>query len=134
MSQRGRVTDYLQAMAEEIKIQAQQGQQAPPNPDMMKAQAAMLTAQARAEMVKVEQMKAQMPKGETKQGLDPMKAQLEMAKLQYKGELEKLRAHDKAITDTNLMRMKIQADQQRYREKNQSDVLKLKSKLSTKKP
>jgi hypothetical protein len=133
-AQRGKIDEYLYNITENIKIQAQKPKQQPPNPDLLKAQAAVMEAQA-----KVQEIQAKMKMKEEELQVESQKIQMEaqnagvklshssdhdMQKLQMQLQAQAERAQEKLQTDTNLMQMKIQADDNRYNKKAQTDLLK----------
>jgi hypothetical protein len=133
-AQRGKIDEYLYNITEKIKIDAKKPKQQPPDPNLMKAQAALLEAQAKMQEV---QIKAQME--QQKLQVESQKIQLnaqtsgvemqhnaghDLQKLQMQLQAQAERAQEKMQTDTNLMQMKIQADDNRYEKKAQADLLK----------
>jgi hypothetical protein len=120
---RGELEDYLSAIANRFKQMAVNPPPQPPNPDMMKAQAAVMTAQAKMQDVQTKAQKSQMDtqieaqKFQAEEGGQNMRQQMVMA-------ADAQRAREKMMSDQNLESLKMKAKQEEYQHKMQADAMK----------
>jgi hypothetical protein len=120
---RGELEDYLMAISTRYKQMAVNPPPQPPNPEMMKAQAAVMSAQAKMQDVQVKGQKAQ-----ADMQLDMQKTQVdhtgENVRQQMVMAADAQRAREKMMSDQNLEQLKMQAKQSEYQAKMAADAQK----------
>jgi len=121
---RGELEDHLFKMVENIKMQARMPKQQPPNPDLMKAQAAMQEAQARMMQAQNEQQKAQLEAQYNQQKLQ-VDLMIAREKAQVAGEYAVAQAQAKIQADTNKFQLEMEMKDRELQSKSQLEELKM---------
>jgi hypothetical protein len=128
---RGEMQDYLQAMLTRYQNMAVNPQPQPPNPDAIRAQAAMMAAQAKTQEVQVRSQKVQLDaqamgmKTQADQSGQTSRQQMVM-------QADAARSQEKIQADAALEQAKMQNKQLEYQLKMQSDIEKERAKGAVK--
>jgi hypothetical protein len=124
---RGEMQDYLQAMLTRYQQMAVNPPQQPPNPDQIKAQAAMMIAQAKTQEAQVKAQKVQ-----ADAQASGMKTQADQSgqntRQQMVMQADAARSQEKIQADAALEQAKMQNKQMEYQLKMQSDAVKERAK------